>query len=316
MVALVPDHVLQQEDRVVVVKVHATACLHPGLYRVPDRLGALVQHLRDATNMTLDRPLFLGQVSGKLGGVLGDQHESHIVDVYEQLRDGWAAQHRPSVKFALRECAVQVEQDGIVAVPGVEQSLKQVLVWCVHNPYRLGFGGRLRHRPAINEILYQLYMDLSLGTYTSGGVGMVSLSAYEWLAISAKDELCTTSRDVDRRCCLRHASRGTGWSEHAAGEYGAGKSMGLRREHQRVSGAARAIVCVADIHSGPQHAPLGSAVQLRGAAYGIVVGGVQPEHGEQVAIGSDAHDRRRIWPRERNSAGAGIYGDVQESTAV
>src|SRR2546428_11036328 len=67
MVALVPEHVLEQEDRVVVVKVHVPACLHPAPYRVPHHLGAFVQHLRDAIRVTLDHPLFLGHVSGELG---------------------------------------------------------------------------------------------------------------------------------------------------------------------------------------------------------------------------------------------------------
>jgi hypothetical protein len=33
--------VLEQEDRVVVVKVHLPTCLNPALYRVPHRLGAV-----------------------------------------------------------------------------------------------------------------------------------------------------------------------------------------------------------------------------------------------------------------------------------
>src|SRR5882762_8748530 len=138
MVALVPEHVLEQEDRMVVVKVHLTACLHPAPYRVPHRLGAVVQHLRDATRVTLDHPLFLGQLSGELGGVLEDEHKSYKVDVCEQLRDGWAAPHRPGLQPALREGAKQVEQDDVVPVPGVQQSLKQPLVWCVrhiHTPF-------------------------------------------------------------------------------------------------------------------------------------------------------------------------------------
>jgi hypothetical protein len=63
---------------VVVVKVHVPACLHLALYRVPHRGGAVVQHLRDATRVTLGQPLFLGQVSGELGGVLEDEHKSYI----------------------------------------------------------------------------------------------------------------------------------------------------------------------------------------------------------------------------------------------
>src|SRR5205809_4279405 len=73
MVALVPDHVLEQEDRVVIVKVQVAACLHSTLYRVAHHLGAVVQHLRDATRVTLGHPLFFGQLSGELGGVLKDE---------------------------------------------------------------------------------------------------------------------------------------------------------------------------------------------------------------------------------------------------
>src|SRR5262245_37764823 len=105
MVPLVPEHVLEQEDRVVVVKVHLPTCLNPALYRVPHRLGAVVQHLRDATRVTLDHPLFLWQVSGELWGVLEDEHKSYKVDVCEHLRDGRAALHRPGLKPALREGA-------------------------------------------------------------------------------------------------------------------------------------------------------------------------------------------------------------------
>jgi hypothetical protein len=82
---------------------------------------------------TLDHPLFLGQVSGELRGVLGDEHKSYVVDVCEQLRDGWAALHRPGLQPALREGVEQVEQDSVVPVPRVQQSLKQALVWCVRH---------------------------------------------------------------------------------------------------------------------------------------------------------------------------------------
>jgi hypothetical protein len=102
-------------------------------YRVPHGLGAIVQHLREAARVVLGDPLFLGRVSGELEGVLEDEHQSYIVDVCEQLRDGWAALHRPGLQAALRERAEQVEQDGVIPIPGVEQSLKQALVWCVRH---------------------------------------------------------------------------------------------------------------------------------------------------------------------------------------
>ena len=53
-------------------------------------------------------------------------------------RDGWAALHRPGLEPALRERAEQVEQDGVVPVPGVQQSLKQALVWCVRHIWNHG----------------------------------------------------------------------------------------------------------------------------------------------------------------------------------
>jgi hypothetical protein len=81
VVALMPKHVLEKEDRVVVMKVRVPARLHPALYRIPHHLGALVQHLRDAARVMLDLPLLLGQLPGELRNILQDKHESNIVDV-------------------------------------------------------------------------------------------------------------------------------------------------------------------------------------------------------------------------------------------
>jgi hypothetical protein len=133
MVALVPDHVLEEQDGMIVVEVHGVAGLHPALHRVAHHLGAVIQHLRDAARFTLPQPFFLGQVSGELGGVLGDEHQPHIVDVREHLRDGWAALHGSDFQSFLREDAKQVEQNGIVPVPGIEQDFKQASTLCVRH---------------------------------------------------------------------------------------------------------------------------------------------------------------------------------------
>src|SRR6266446_5857198 len=89
--------------------------------------------LRNAIWVAFGRPLFLGEASGELGGVLEDEHKSYKVDVCEHLRDGWAALHRPGLQPALRQRAKQVDQDGVVPVPGIQQSLKQALVCCVRH---------------------------------------------------------------------------------------------------------------------------------------------------------------------------------------
>src|SRR5215469_16382429 len=48
VVALVPDHVLEKEDRVVVMKVHLLARFEPAPDSFADCNGAFAQHLRDA----------------------------------------------------------------------------------------------------------------------------------------------------------------------------------------------------------------------------------------------------------------------------
>src|SRR4051794_34715192 len=46
MVTLMPDHVLKQEDWMVVMKVHGTAFFHSALHRVTYRFRAVLQKLR------------------------------------------------------------------------------------------------------------------------------------------------------------------------------------------------------------------------------------------------------------------------------
>ena len=70
MVPFVPDHVLEQQDWMIAVNVHTPACLQPALYRVPHRLRALIQHLSNASRVTLGDPLLVGQLSGELGCIL------------------------------------------------------------------------------------------------------------------------------------------------------------------------------------------------------------------------------------------------------
>jgi hypothetical protein len=119
VISFVPDHVLEQENRVVVMKVHLAACLHPALDRLSHRPCAEVQHFGNAITITLDDPFFLGHVSSELGRVLGEQDQPSIVDVGEQLRDRWAVFDRSDFQTALRQGAEQIDQDRVVPVPGV-----------------------------------------------------------------------------------------------------------------------------------------------------------------------------------------------------
>src|SRR5260370_13412333 len=89
--------------------------------------------MRDATWVSLEHPLFLRQVSRELGGVLEDEHKSYIVDVGEQLPDGWAALHRPGLQSPRRGGTEQVEQAGVVPVPAIQYSFQEGLPWCVRH---------------------------------------------------------------------------------------------------------------------------------------------------------------------------------------
>jgi len=48
MVALVPEHVLKQENWMIVVNVHGAVGRHPASYGIPHHLRAIVQHMSDA----------------------------------------------------------------------------------------------------------------------------------------------------------------------------------------------------------------------------------------------------------------------------
>src|SRR5207248_9247616 len=93
--------------------------------------------------------------SGELRSILEDEYQSYIVDVCEQLRDGWTALHRLGLQPALRKSAEQVDQNGVVPVPGIQQSLqqrlRQALVWCVrHIHTRLCLGLRWPYKLCID----------------------------------------------------------------------------------------------------------------------------------------------------------------------
>ncbi len=125
MVTLVPDQVLEHEDRMVVVQVHAAARLKPALHGIPDGLRAVVQQLRDALAIPFGPPFAFRQRRAEFGSVLGHEHEPHVVDVHQELSDCRTAIHRDRVHPRLRECAQQVDQNRVVAIPGVQQRIEQ-----------------------------------------------------------------------------------------------------------------------------------------------------------------------------------------------
>src|SRR6185437_16119770 len=129
MVGLMPDHVLEKKDWVVVVEIHLLSGRKPAFYRVPHRPGALIQHLLDTSRITLCTPLFFRYFDRKFRSIFLNENETHIMNVGEKLSNRWAALHRSDRQSLLRQRAKQVYQNSVAAVPGIEQSFEQLLIW-------------------------------------------------------------------------------------------------------------------------------------------------------------------------------------------
>ena len=100
----------------------------------PRTARRLVGQLRacEAAAIAFRGPLFLGQGPGEFGRVLLDEDEPAVVDVREELADRRATRRRPEIPHGLREGPKQVDEDGVVPVPGVQQSFEQASIRCFH----------------------------------------------------------------------------------------------------------------------------------------------------------------------------------------
>src|SRR5262249_48052511 len=92
VIALVPDHVLEEQDGMVVVTLHLSARFPFAANDIANRLCALIQYLSNAVAVVFAGPLVIGNVYWKLGRIFGDKHNPHVVDMREQLR------HRRTVR--------------------------------------------------------------------------------------------------------------------------------------------------------------------------------------------------------------------------
>ena len=142
MIPLVPNHVLQEQNRVIVVQVHLLTQLEPTFHRIAHGLSALLEHLGDVTHIALFRPLFLGQTSSNLRCILEHEDQPNEVNVREHLRDGRAIQRGSSLESARWDGAKQVQQDRVVAIPRIEQRLEQILVRVVLLLFLASSSGR------------------------------------------------------------------------------------------------------------------------------------------------------------------------------
>jgi len=131
VVAFVPEHVLEEEHRVVVVKFHGPGLFRPALHRIAHGAGAVDQHLRETVGVALVAPFGPGQGLRReslreLGSVFSDEYQAHVVDVGEELSDGRAVRQRPGLQSAGGESTEQIDQDGVVPIPGIEESVEEL----------------------------------------------------------------------------------------------------------------------------------------------------------------------------------------------
>ena len=128
MVSLVPKHVLQKENGMVVVNLHGSFCSERVFYHLSHGGPTVVQHLLNAAGISFGRPFLIGQVSSKLGSVLSNKDESDEVDMREHLRHGRAARHCLGFQGSRRNGSKQVDQNSMIPVPGIQQNIEKVLV--------------------------------------------------------------------------------------------------------------------------------------------------------------------------------------------
>jgi hypothetical protein len=145
VVAFVPDHVLEKKDGVVEVEIHWAAGFDLAADGFAYGFGALVQIGGQAAAVVVGRPFFCRYGVGESGGILLDEDQTGVVDVGEVLADGGAGFRGPKVERAFWDKMKQIDEDGVVTVPGVDERVEERLVGGVGHmgspfPYRSVFG--------------------------------------------------------------------------------------------------------------------------------------------------------------------------------
>ena len=73
-------------------------------------------------------PLVFGHLAGELGSIFGDEDQPDVMDVREHLRDRWAVGVSAGVHQFGRDSVEEVQQDGVIAVPGVQEGFEEIVI--------------------------------------------------------------------------------------------------------------------------------------------------------------------------------------------
>jgi hypothetical protein len=134
--------------------------------------------------------------------------------VGEQLSDGWAVFHRSDFQATRWQGAEQIEQDGVVPVPGVEKSLKKALIWCVRHG---GFLSRYHFFAVSSPILESVPSRSCCVSFTDSAIEHSVQVPAESLYEAAVEAIAAFRRSVLAEMPLGPSTRLTNPREGAGG---------------------------------------------------------------------------------------------------
>ena len=127
VVALMPDHVLEVKERVVIVEEHGRAGGEEAFDGGADGFGAFFELCGDLIGIADVEPLAGGYFDGELRRVFFEEDETDVVHVSKHAGDGGAGGEGTGFEAAGRERAEEIDEDPVVAVPGIEDEGEQVV---------------------------------------------------------------------------------------------------------------------------------------------------------------------------------------------
>ncbi len=241
-----------------------------------------------------------GYFDGELGSVLVHEDEPHVVHVHEHLPDRWTAPGRPDVEAARRDRAQQVHQDGVVAVPGIEQVREKPRVRRSCHHFLFPAVGHLEPVELFLDLVEGVVTDLVAAAHREDGVA----GRLQRLAVQRGVLRADFRGAVDRLLFAREVRR-----ELTAHRVGEGRAASFERGQAGLQGAlARGAAFAADgivvlQLEHPQEGPQRQTLNDQGAQHDR-----ERRRDDQVTVGERRRQRQRRGERH-DTAHAGPGDD-------
>jgi len=89
-----------------------------------------MKHAGDAVGIALGEPFLVGQLTREFGRIFGKENQPAVVHMGEQLGEAGAVGGGSDGECIDRKSTKQVDEDGVVAIPGIEEGFEK-FVWHV-----------------------------------------------------------------------------------------------------------------------------------------------------------------------------------------